>query len=176
MRHICCERVLSKEEWEQWFGEISREYPYGRTFWDGFQRFMDIVYMPRILGRGKSWLAGIKPRMGHFTLPLSFSKRNAAAPCDLVANPASANKYPAMFFFESTNCWMVCINIAVNQSKPWRVDPGWCVLQDMSAPSSSSFSSSFSPAPLVFTTSTVVIEELDDAVEELDDENEWVNV
>ena len=160
MQHISCLNVMPMEEYERRFGRVNTAHPYGANFWAGFAEWMTAVYFPSIQRR--SWLANMQPTMGHFQLPLTFSKRNAAAPRHRQTNPASGSKYPAMFFFDGESCWMVCINIALWRSTAWRVDPSWLMVP-------SSFSSS--PAPLIFTTSTVVIEEVDS-----DEEEEWVEV
>ncbi len=167
MRHINCTDVMTVEEFESIFGRVSTAHPYGEKFWAGFAEWMAAVYFPSMQGRGRrSWLANIQPTMGHFELPEAFSKRNAETPRHFHANPGSGLKYPAMFFLDGASIWMVCINIALRRSTAWRVDPSWLTLPAIQAPSSSSSS----PAPLVFTTSTVVIEELDS------DSDEWVEV
>jgi hypothetical protein len=172
MRHINCLDIMSMAAFASFFGRISTAHPYGVNFWAGFAEWMAAVYFPSMQGRGsRSWLANIRPTMGHFELPETFSRRNAGAPRHFQANPGSGSKYPAMFFFDGASIWMVCINIALRRSTAWRVDPSWLTLPAIPAPSSSSSSSS--PAPLIFTTSTVVIEELDDDSVDID---EWVEV
>ena len=111
------------EAWQNQFGCISPDYPWGAHFWNGFRTFMATNYLPV-----KMHYVGVDAFVpGWFTMPMTFSKSAAEAPkSDL--NPGSSKKYPCFilsFVYNKPHYRNVCIHQALLLLKHWMVHESW---------------------------------------------------
>jgi hypothetical protein len=156
MAHINCCGQMTMAQWEEVFGEVTEQNPWGDRFWNGFQHLMTSQYRPQM--RKHRHLGNLAPSLAYFELPCKFAKasaRQVKGEC----NPGSSQQYPAWVWYECKppGCaWVVCINICIWNSSPWFVDGSWISpVVTHSSPDYATFS-------------TVVIEEIDDSEEEVE--------
>jgi hypothetical protein len=120
MQHINCAGAFGLSEYEDVYGTISSEHPWGCHFWAGFRGEFE-QYMVRYSHR----LACVNFQEGIFRKPVPFAKSTARNPCQLSTLDGSA--YPCFFgrTADADYIYMICIHIVIKGCRPWVVHASW---------------------------------------------------
>ena len=111
---------ISLEQWEAEYGPVTIEYPWGITFWAGFERTMHRYLTYHLRGHRFEYF-----RKGYFKKPAPFGE-----PKDIwtPARQEGQACYPCFFCVASgEKVKMVCINIGFYHTRPWSVHHSWVI-------------------------------------------------
>ena len=130
IRYTALNGHISEAQWAQRFGTVSNRCPFGEHIWQGMLHELAALYLPSVRGYA-GWTRWDQYRPAWFTIPRTFSRANAALrKCDIY-NPAGNQTYPCMVLWSEAvppapeGITMICINILIRRSQPWRVHISW---------------------------------------------------
>jgi hypothetical protein len=123
MAHYCnLDFGVLMQVFPSYWGFPTPSEPWGLNFWAGMEAALCNHYWQR--AKARLWLRDIWSYWGFFEPPLEFSKRIAQL-ARSSTNPGGGLRYPARIYNSAGEIWVVCFNILINVTTPWRIHSSW---------------------------------------------------